>query len=893
MAVHRWGAGVEHLGVTEWRAYCRDRAAFERVRETAVSRADPGTAFIFAPASVAFSSPSVLPDAFALGTRLFEEGYVNNAIVALETEVRRHPMSADAWALMGKAHAENDQDGEAIACLKIANALNPNDREVLVNLGISQVNELSGAKACLYFAQWLRLSPYSSVLPQDLEKEIAKQAQEDTPSASASALLNWQESWDQSDSNRPDVRVLLIEVLKSALEINPNDADLCIITGALYTACYLFSLAINYFEAALRTNPSDYALWNKLGATHANNQSPRLAVRAYTKALALRPDYVRCLANVGIAHHAAGRSRFALHFWARTFMLNPNSGVWNYMWMADPSLGRDKDPNRVSAYLMEGDVPVEFGENDADADAAARPDRTTDFLDEWASSRDREAMLRANLQRGEGSGIDFADDVPWDDELSAALLRDAAEGLPRTMTEEEEEHDEKKEKEKEIETEKESSTKKKYSMQELMELIAEGKTPEDVRQIDDKPPNPDALVNKGDRQRPLKPWERAAAAAPPPAVVLSASGSTSTTASHAHPTTATATSPSSGAATAATTGSAPKKATNAGLSIYTVDSFTKEAFAGNPAAVCLVPPSVELSETTMKRIAREMNLSETAFVQPFPGVPNKYRLRWFTPTTEVHLCGHATLATAHVLFTEVGATAPALTFSTLSGDLVVEKADAAADADPKSPLLRMDFPQGKPQPTRLSDHLLAQTLAALGLADADLVWREPAADADAAVRAPVTLVCPVTKKLFVEIVSVDKLVSLKPNADALLALPFEAAGLPVRGVCVMVQGGRDDRSRRPGLNLAFYTDMSYVPDHVPYDFVTRYFAPWNGIYEDPVNGSSHTALAVIWSQELGKERLRSFQASARTGELEVALAPNDRTLIFGHAVTVMGGRLRV
>jgi predicted PhzF superfamily epimerase YddE/YHI9 len=288
---------------------------------------------------------------------------------------------------------------------------------------------------------------------------------------------------------------------------------------------------------------------------------------------------------------------------------------------------------------------------------------------------------------------------------------------------------------------------------------------------------------------------------------------------------------------------------------------------------------------------------------------------------QVHLCGHATLATAHVLFTEVGATAPALTFSTLSGDLVVEKADAAADADPKSPLLRMDFPQGKPQPTRLSDHLLAQTLAALGLADADLVWREPTAgadaDADAAVRAPVTLVCPVTKKLFVEIVSVDKLVSLKPNADALLALPFEAAGLPVRGVCVMVQGGRDDRSRRPGLNLAFYTDMSYVPDHVPYDFVTRYFAPWNGIYEDPVNGSSHTALAVIWSQEvrttrhdtthawtdlclvvcsqqqLGKKRLRSFQASARTGELEVALAPNDRTLIFGHAVTVMGGRLRV
>jgi hypothetical protein len=152
--------------------------------------------------------------------------------------------------------------------------------------------------------------------------------------------------------------------------------------------------------------------------------------------------------------------------------------------MADPSLGGEKDPSRVSACLMEGDVPVEFGENDADAaEAAAVPDRTTGFLDDLAISRDWEAMLRANLQSGEGSGIDFADDVPWGD----AALRGAAEGRPRTMMEEEEEHEEKEEKVKEeTETEKDASTKKKYSMQELMELIAEGKTPDDVRQIDDK-----------------------------------------------------------------------------------------------------------------------------------------------------------------------------------------------------------------------------------------------------------------------------------------------------------------------------------------------------------------------------------------------------------------------
>jgi predicted PhzF superfamily epimerase YddE/YHI9 len=167
----------------------------------------------------------------------------------------------------------------------------------------------------------------------------------------------------------------------------------------------------------------------------------------------------------------------------------------------------------------------------------------------------------------------------------------------------------------------------------------------------------------------------------------------------------------------------------------------------------------------------------------------------------------------------------------------------------------MDFPRGKPQPIRLPDDILAAVLSGLGLVEKDLVWHEPTATEDASepittARAPVMLVCPVTKKLFVEIISVDKLVSLKPNADALMAIPFEVAGLPVRGISVMVQGGRDDRSRRPNLNLAFYTDMSYVPDHVPYDFVTRYFAPWNGIYEDPVNGSSHTALAVYWSKEV-------------------------------------------
>jgi len=403
-------------------------------------------------------------------------------------------------------------------------------------------------------------------------------------------------------------------------------------------------------------------------------------------------------------------------------------------------------------------------------------------------------------------------------------------------------------------------------MQEILALVAEGKTPEDVRQIDDRPPNPDAPVVRGDQARPLKPWERTASHAPKPTLP--------------HPAPSTAPSASSPVSTPPppAAGSEPQKKTTTatkgagtGLPIYTVDSFTDEPFSGNPAGVCLVPPRAELSELTMKRIAREMNLSETAFVQPLlGGTPSKFRLRWFTPTTEVHLCGHATLATAHVLFTEVGMTVPELTFDSLSGELVVKRADggggeAQESRSRASPLLRMDFPCGKPQPCRLPDAIHEATLRALGLSDNDLVWHEanlsdeagPSEQAgtretkEEAQCTPMMVVCPVTKKLFIEIVSLTKLLELKPNTEALLAIPFEAANLPVRGISVMVHGGCESRSKRSGLSSSFYADTSCLSEHAAYDFLSRYFSPWNGINEDPVNGSSHAALVVYWSQQVG------------------------------------------
>jgi len=313
----------------------------------------------------------------------------------------------------------------------------------------------------------------------------------------------------------------------------------------------------------------------------------------------------------------------------------------------------------------------------------------------------------------------------------------------------------------------------------------------------------------------------------------------------------------------------------------------------------------------MKRIAREMNLSETAFVQPLLGgvrssplapcistlslppdaqqVPasvvhadhrgrpqalgdgiQSYGDRVSCARGQVHLCGHATLATAHVLFTEVGMTVPELTFDSLSGELVVKRADggggeAQESRSRASPLLRMDFPCGKPQPCRLPDAIHEATLRALGLSDNDLVWHEAnlSDEAGPSERAgtretkeeaqctPMMVVCPVTKKLFIEIVSLTKLLELKPNTEALLAIPFEAANLPVRGISVMVHGGCESRSKRSGLSSSFYADTSCLSEHAAYDFLSRYFSPWNGINEDPVNGSSHAALVVYWSQQVG------------------------------------------
>lgn len=260
------------------------------------------------------------------------------------------------------------------------------------------------------------------------------------------------------------------------------------------------------------------------------------------------------------------------------------------------------------------------------------------------------------------------------------------------------------------------------------------------------------------------------------------------------------------------------------LHITQVDAFTNKPFAGNPAAVCILPKPADAA--WMLNVAREMNLAETAFL-----VKQKdgYDLRWFTPAIEVDLCGHATLASAHVLWEDGHLPKRAQArFHTKSGLLT---------ADQNGAWIELDFPATPAKPTP----------APAGLSEA--------------LGAKPTFVGKTPFDYFVEVESESTVRRLAPNILAL-------GEIDARGVIVTARA--DSTSQ--------------------YDFVSRFFGPQSGIPEDPVTGSSHCALAPYWGAKLGKKELAAFQASPRGGELRLRLV-GDRVKIGGQAVTVLRGEL--
>lgn len=259
------------------------------------------------------------------------------------------------------------------------------------------------------------------------------------------------------------------------------------------------------------------------------------------------------------------------------------------------------------------------------------------------------------------------------------------------------------------------------------------------------------------------------------------------------------------------------------LPIVQVDAFTNEPYAGNPAAVCVLPRPAD--EPWMQRVARELNLSETAFLVR---QNDAWALRWFTPTVEVDLCGHATLASAHVLWEEgllpAGAQAR---FDTKSGRLT-----AVRDAD----RIEMDFPSQPDRPSTPPDSLLQ----ALGVR-ASYVGRS-------------------RTDFIVEVATEAEVRALTPDFNRLRETP-------ARGVIV--------------------TSRASVAG---FDFVSRFFAPAAGVDEDPVTGSAHCCLAPYWSAKLHKHDMVGYQASARGGVVTVRMA-GDRVILGGQAVTVLRGEL--
>jgi len=261
------------------------------------------------------------------------------------------------------------------------------------------------------------------------------------------------------------------------------------------------------------------------------------------------------------------------------------------------------------------------------------------------------------------------------------------------------------------------------------------------------------------------------------------------------------------------------------IPIYQVDAFTNKPFKGNPAAVCIL--NNEMPTAWMQSLAAEMNVSETAFLMAERG---GFQLRWFTPMIEVDLCGHATLASAKVLFSEeLASKNQPVVFFTRSGEL---------RASVEGNWINLNFPAFPEEPYKPTGSFMQ----ALGINPVNVVKSG--------------------ENVLVEVENEEAVRSMKPDFLTLIQTPLHGVAVTARA------------------------------DSHGFDFVSRYFAPWVGINEDPVTGSAHSCLGPYWGKRLGKSEMLAFQASRRGGILKIKLL-DHRVQIGGQALEIFKGDLLV
>ncbi|TYB93712.1 MAG: PhzF family phenazine biosynthesis protein [Kosmotoga sp.] len=273
------------------------------------------------------------------------------------------------------------------------------------------------------------------------------------------------------------------------------------------------------------------------------------------------------------------------------------------------------------------------------------------------------------------------------------------------------------------------------------------------------------------------------------------------------------------------------------VEIYQVDTFTNQPFKGNPAAVCVL--EYPLDDRMYLNIANEMNLSETAFVLPEKGNDlsdsETFGLRWFTPKTEVPMCGHATLATSWVLFTEYN----------YQGQIVFKTKGGVLKSELTTKGVKMDFPQDSPEKINVSSALIKSVNYRKKY---NVFYGNR------------------TGYLLIQLESEEDVRKLNPDFNLLENFSFNKN---LRGLIVTSAGINE------------------------IDFVSRFFDPWEGINEDPVTGSAHTVLGPFWSKILRKKEMTARQLSQRTGELFISLPDEKRVYITGNAVTIFKAKLHI